>query len=326
MRYQISQLLQILGLITFGIGICMFVNYALPLKCHARYPLINKDIACGNKPVLEKTGYAGTQLVVQKFIETEKTAGKITGASVYFRDLENGPVFGVNELDDFIPASLLKLPVALAFLSEAERNPALLSKRLVYPGRQTTEGLMQLYRPTKTLETGAAYDVKTLLEYMLIYSDNAAYEVLENYQYAERPGNIEETYLELGVIAPQEFSDKVISVRRYASLFRVLYNASYLNADLCELLLSWLAESDFDLGLTAGVPANVAVANKFGERTLEDGTTQLHDCGIVYYPGNPYLLCVMTSGTQNSDLASVISTISRTVYVAVHSRSISGGN
>jgi hypothetical protein len=41
---------------------------------------------------------------------------------------------------------------------------------------------------------------------------------------------------------------------------------------------------------------------------------QLHDCGIVYYPKRPYILCVMTRGEKMDVLPKVIKEISTEVY------------
>lgn len=43
--------------------------------------------------------------------------------SVYFRNLRNGPWFGINEETSFAPASLMKLPVAIAYLKWLEIRP-----------------------------------------------------------------------------------------------------------------------------------------------------------------------------------------------------------
>jgi beta-lactamase class A len=64
----------------------------------------------------------------------------------------------------------------------------------------------------------------------------------------------------------------------------------------------------------AGVPAGISVANKFGERELADGTRQLHDCGIVYHPERPYVLCVMTKGASFEQLSRTVADVSQLVY------------
>jgi hypothetical protein len=73
-------------------------------------------------------------------------------------------------------------------------------------------------------------------------------------------------------------------------------------------------------GLRAGVPPAVAVAHKFGEWQLEEDVPareQLHDCGIVYEPHRPYLLCIMTRGREFATLPGVIAELSRATYEEV---------
>ena len=62
---------------------------------------------------------------------------------------------------------------------------------------------------------------------------------------------------------------------------------------------------------------NIPVAHKFGERELPNAD-QLHDCGIVYVPKHPYLLCVMTRGDSLTNLTTVIAGLSEVVYNDVH--------
>lgn len=73
----------------------------------------------------------------------------------------------------------------------------------------------------------------------------------------------------------------------------------------------------------AGVPPGTTVAHKFGIYSIP-GTTktaQLHDCGIIYRPGRPYFLCVMTEGQDADTLAGAIRQISRAVFLAVDTQS-----
>jgi hypothetical protein len=51
-----------------------------------------------------------------------------------------------------------------------------------------------------------------------------------------------------------------------------------------------------------------------GERELQNGIRQLHDCGIVYLESHPYLLCIMTRGYDFEKLSKIISMISSQVY------------
>ena len=110
-----------------------------------------------------------------------------------------------------------------------------------------------------------------------------------------------------------------VNAKEYGSIFRILYNVSFLGKDPSEKILSLLTQSEFKNGLRGGVPENIVIAHKFGERELKVGNNvapvkQLHDCGIIYYPGNPYILCIMTRGPSLQKLAPVIQRISSEVY------------
>ena len=108
-----------------------------------------------------------------------------------------------------------------------------------------------------------------------------------------------------------------MSVTDNASFFRILYNASYLTKDNSQKALDLLSKVDFTDGIRAGVPSSVKVANKFGEREVGN-IIQLHDCGIVYFKDHPYLLCIMSRGTDFTKLAASIKNISRLVYLEVN--------
>ena len=84
---------------------------------------------------------------------------------------------------------------------------------------------------------------------------------------------------------------------------------------MSEKALQILASADFHKGIVAGVPAGTIVAHKFGERAFADNNIkQLHDCGIVYSPSGPYLVCIMTRGASFEVLEDVIAGVSAILY------------
>jgi beta-lactamase class A len=237
--------------------------------------------------------------------------------SVYFRDLNDGPTLGINEDDLYISASLLKLPIALTFYRFSEDGaPNILEQKLLYElGKNAGPPPTQYFTPLKSAIPGSTYTVNELIYNSLVYSDNASIEILK--VYLKNIGNGQDfilaTLKDLGLTEPASLSSSDISTRGYASIFRQLYNASYLSNEDSEKVLSILDQSQFKSGIVAGVPIEVKVANKFGERDLTS-EKQLHDCGIVYYPGNPYLICIMTRGKDYETLTKVVSSVSKIVY------------
>lgn len=83
---------------------------------------------------------------------------------------------------------------------------------------------------------------------------------------------------------------------------------------MSERALNLLSRVEFNEGISKGLPSNTIFAHKFGERELANGVSQLHDCGIVYYPGHPYVICVMTRGSDFKTLSDTIAEISRITF------------
>lgn len=303
---------------------------ALLLHVHSVYrcpafTYLNPDFSCDDALVISKGSYLILQNDIEGFFERKKAEREITEAAVFFRDLEGGPTMSINANVPFVPASLIKLPVVFGYLRYAEENPGILEVPIDYSPHEVkfvtmTKAVEQDYAE---LEEGRRYAVKELLKSMLTHSDNLAFALLVEYFNTAIPEGGHEllrTFQDLGIIDPRDVVEQVVTVRNYASLFRQLYNSSYLSNEHSQLVLSWLAASTYDKGLVAGVPKGVEVAQKFGERELLDGSKQLHDCGIIYYPGNPYELCVMTRGDDWGELQGVLAEVSRMVYEEVDSR------
>ncbi|HVZ76267.1 MAG TPA: serine hydrolase [Candidatus Paceibacterota bacterium] len=316
----------IIGLLILAVGVSLGLWASRMLvrsapSCSAEYPLLDDSVGCDDaQPVITKTSYTALQQSLLAYIQNEKSSGDTADIAIFFRDLKDGPVFGINELEDFTPASLLKLPLAFAYLNVADEYPDYLQKELFYTG--TSSVIDQNFPPPVSVKAGQPYTLEELLQYMISYSDNGAYQMLNDYLAGDpsRKVLLDQTFQELGIIDPASEDANTVSVRSYASLFRLLYSAAYISPDHSQLLLQWLSDSSFTQGLVAGVPEGVTVAHKFGERSLPDGTKQLHDCGIVYFPENPYILCVMTKGSDWTKLEGVLRTVSQMVYAEVLSR------
>ena len=251
---------------------------------------------------------------MKKTVERQLAAGTATHVSVYYRDLNNGPWFGIHEDERFSPASLLKVPILISVLKKAEIEPGLLDKSLTVT-QFADDNVGTLYPPERTVAQGQTYTIDQLLHFMITFSDNNAKDLLVQALDAKI---VESVFIDLGIRVPDATTPQdFMTVKDYAGFFRILYNATYLSREMSERALAYLATSQFTAGLVAGVPAGMVVAHKFGQRTLPDNAAQLHDCGIVYYPGHPYLLCVMTRGKTGTALAPVIRDISKQVYEEV---------
>jgi len=251
---------------------------------------------------------------INAFANSKINAKEANHISVYFRDLNNGPWFGIKEEELFAPASLLKVPIMIGWLKKAESDPQILKKKIKY--ENIISDIPQDIEPKESIKIGGSYTTEDLIYRMIAYSDNEAKNLLLLNIDEE---SLNKVYSDLGIVIPDvKTPDNFMSVKSYASFFRILYNASYLDKGMSEFALRLLSEDDFDGGLRAGLPKGTLLANKFGERESNEGK-QLHDCGIIYYKGHPYILCVMTRGDDLKQLSGIIKDISRLVYARIDS-------
>lgn len=255
---------------------------------------------------------------VEKKVEDLKEKHKLTYAAVYFRDLDNGEWLGIHESEPFASASLIKLPLLIALFREKENNPGILDKTVKVDSKYIKLQDAQNFKPNVPLVEGQTYSILEVAKRMIQQSDNAAMNILvDNIDEKYRKGIFES----VGVKFSLDGEEVLVSVKNYAGFFRVLFNASYLNREDSETVLNLLSKTTFDKGIVAGVPAGITVAHKFGERAnyvngmLE--STQLHDCGIVYNPEKPYILCLMTRGKNFEDQEAFLSDMSEFFYAQV---------
>ncbi|MCX6788147.1 MAG: class A beta-lactamase-related serine hydrolase [Candidatus Kaiserbacteria bacterium] len=260
--------------------------------------------------------YVSLKSSFQSIIDSEVSAHRVTKVALYFRDLDAARWVGIAQDDVFYPASLLKVPVLIAYLKEAEKNSSILNKKIAYdPAVIPTES----FTAPSTLVTSRDYTIKTLLNRMIIDSDNGATFTLLN---DVNPEFLRAVYTAIGIQDPGNGStDYQISARSYGLFFRVLYNATYLSQAYSEQALRLLSQTTFVDGLVAGVPKGIVVAHKYGEHIFSENgvatSLELSDCGIVYYPEHPYLLCVMTSAKGFAEASATIAKISSAAYDAI---------
>ena len=287
------------------------------------YQFINPLLSCDISEDTEYSGYYLFQKKLQQTADASIEKGDAKRISVYFRNMDYGYWTGVRVTSQFIPASLIKVPLLIAYLYESRTNPNALSA--VYRlDKNNSADNMQHFKPSHSLISGQSYDVQQLLDAMVRYSDNNAAQTLADHVPMTTLQNI---YFNFNVPATLDESIDSVSPQDYMRFFRILYNATYLGRARSQEALESLAQTDFNQGLMAGVPPHATMSHKFGERTVyaEDPSTgakivakrELHDCGIVYYAGAPYGLCVMTEGDDFGKLSSVIAYISSITYQEV---------
>jgi beta-lactamase class A len=249
------------------------------------------------------------------YIEKIKRNGNADRISVYFRDLSTNMWTGVGEDELYVPSSMLKTLTLIMYLKLAENDPYIFDEQLFY---KKSVNQNAHYPPTETLEDGM-YDTRVLIGRSIIYSDNDAHDALT----AVVEKKLDNFYAEMKLPKRPDKLQDFFSPRAMSRIFRTLFNSSYLSESYSEQAMELLAKTVFVKGLVSGVEPGIAIAHKFGEYTkypdVPQGkiSHQLHDCGIIYYPDKPYVLCVMTEGNNFDNLETAISDISKIAFLYV---------
>lgn len=284
-------------------------------NCAKNYPFINKNLDCDYNDSAARLHALDTLLTNATHLYVQE--GKASRVSVWVRNLSTKQWAASNETELYSPASLLKLPLMISYYKFSELDPNVLNQTILYKSPQEKNDNTLYFTEKSSLIPNTNYGIMQLIERMITRSDNEASVALFS---KVEPSFYQQTLIDLGIQIPTgtDMLDYV-TVKSYSNIFRILYNASYLNRDLSQKSLELLTKSTFK-GIAEPLPSSAIVAHKFGERSVvgPDGTIQkreLHDCGIVYRKKeNPYALCIMTEGSDFATLLQVIQNISQIVY------------
>lgn len=233
---------------------------------------------------------------------TQGTKGKY---GVYLEDLTSGAWMGINEKEKFIPASLLKVPLMIAILKKVEEGRLSLDDELTLQeeDRDMRSGILGMNEP------GYKINIKELLGILTKHSDNTAFRMLLK--------NIsDEEYLSARLatgipLPPADGSETRLSPKEYSNILRSLYISSYLSRPFSELALSIMVDTDFESGIPAGLPKGIKISHKVGFYAYG---AYFHDCGIIYLPKKPYLLCIMSENNSQEESDRIMENVSRMIY------------
>ena len=222
------------------------------------------------RPVNESKELAPLKKKLAEQIEQEIVDGNITSASVHLMSFAKGEWTCVNPNGSFNMGSLVKVPLLITYLYEAESNPQVLNKKIY-----CEQALPQNYA-SMNVQPEHFYTVKDLLKYMIAGSDiNATNMLYDNVN--EKLFKKTFTVLELPEPNIKDKNYKT-NARLFSRFLTVLYDATYLSRSSSEQALRLLNQCSFKDGITKGLPPTVKMAHKFGEwADSKNGLHGLHE-------------------------------------------------
>lgn len=250
--------------------------------------------------------YAGLRKGLQKYFDSNNY-----NVSVYVVNLRDGASMGIDEEQHFPAASLNKVPMAIFMLREVERGTFSLDTPIPILEKDKDHYSGTLYSSNES-----SLPLHTLLEKMLVESDNTAYrailrsintsDTLEVTQYLDfYSGSMMEKYGE---------ETPLISSKVMYNVFMSLYLSTILEPEHSEYILELLSRAVFDVKKLAKLPEDVTIAQKFGLDYSEGSPGYFHSCGIIYVGRMRSFYCVMTEGLSEENAQQVIGTVVNAIY------------
>jgi beta-lactamase class A len=230
---------------------------------------------------------------------------------MYFEYLPTGTSININGLDEFHAASLFKTPVVMAYFRTRERLEITDDPILEIKNEDIDGKFGDLWKK------GVGYKIKSseAIRLALEESDNTAARLLVHYV---SPLDFEAVYQGLDIDLNLDSQGAVLSAKSYSSIFKALYFSSVLSIDSSQKILDLLTHTIFPDKIVAGVPSGITIAHKIGDFVDKEGNQAFTDCGIVYAPRRPYLLC-MVSRTDEQTARARMQDISKMIYDFVSS-------
>ncbi len=271
-------------------------NHMQFITLEKKYPLISKRVLQGAK-----------NDITVSFLSLREQLKAIVGPyqdsfAFYFEYLPTGTSIGVNEDSEFTAASLLKVPIVMAYKYKNDRLGIEKDPTVKLQKNELNDRYGSLYRK------GAGYEVNLAdaVRMSIVESDNTASLLL-----ADQISNDDFKYVYEGLDIPMALKgdSPIITAIQYTSVLKSLYFSSILEKEDSQEILDLMTKTKFNDMLPAGVPKNVPVAHKIGLIDKEI----YQDCGIVYVPNRPYALC-MISKSDNDTARKRMQHISRKVY------------
>jgi beta-lactamase class A len=276
---------------------------ARQIKEAAKYPLLDFS-----RNFIDQGDFLSSIEPVRKSMKETVFKHALRGnrIGVYFEFLNTGANVSINQDERFWPASLSKMPTALAVMKKVENGEWKLNNELVLFAEDQDSRFGDLYLNIP----GTRFTIEELLKETLINSDNTAHKILvrnlssEDYTKSFEALGMEELYDE----------NYDITAKEYSRIFRALYSASYLNRDNSQKLLLWLSETKFNEFLGSGLPADTLFAHKIGEEYKQ---VVFLDSGIFYVKGRPCLITVMVEVKDGGGVATaqqIMGELSKSAY------------
>ncbi len=219
----------------------------------------------------------------------ERTKGISGHLGFYYKELDSGMEFGVNETEEFLAASVIKLPIFLYTLMECEKGNASRNQILTVTPEEKVPGCGAV----KFFTGNAAADISTLCKLMICISDNTATNALirlfgiDEINKGFRNMGLEKTTLRRFLFDSEASSkgiENTICLKEMGMLLEKLYCGEFINEKVSKEAIDVLSLQQINHKM-GGKLKGVTMAHKTGEDYMLS-----NDVGIVFSK-SPFIIC-----------------------------------
>jgi beta-lactamase class A len=227
----------------------------------------------------------------------------------------SGQHFALNPDMAFPAASMIKIPIMYEVMRQAAAGRIDLEQLLIVKDELRVDGAGIL----KELRPGISMTIRELVTLMIILSDNTATNMLIDLlsmssvnQTMERLG-LKSTVLRrqmMDFAAAAAGQENETSPADIIRLLTTIYDHTHLPADYGKLMIDILSRQQVRDKLPFFLPEEIVIAHKTG--TLPGVE---HDGGILFLPGGPYIICIMTADLPaNVEGLQLVATLGKVLY------------
>ncbi|HKP75524.1 MAG TPA: serine hydrolase [Longimicrobiaceae bacterium] len=231
----------------------------------------------------------------------------VAGVSVI--DLRTGEHLSIRGDETFPTASLIKVAVLVTLLDEVNKGTIRLDERISLLARDRVGGSGVL----QYMQSGLQPTVGDAAALMIVLSDNTATNILLDHLNVKTVWDKMEalglphtkihskTFLRstsIAVDSSVKYGLGVTTPNETARLFELLYRGRAVSPAQDSAAIAMLRNNQDGTKLARWLPDSVSVAHKTGEVDRSR-----NDCGIVYGPQAPVIVCAMTRENQDTSYA-----------------------
>lgn len=247
-------------------------------------------------------------LVLEKL---KNAKGKI---GFYYKNLVTSEEICLNENDEFLAASVIKLPILAEIFHQVSLENADMEEIIIVKESDKVPscGALNLFT-SKEINV----DVRTLCNLMIALSDNTATNVLMKHFNINKLNNgfrqigLEKTKINRLLFddeAQKQGKENVFVPKEIGVLLEQIYHRTFINEQISIEIEQILLQQQINHKIPGKLSEDIKVAHKTGE---DDGIT--NDVGIVY-ANNPFVIVFASNYTDVPEFEQIIREISYLCY------------